>query len=115
MSASISCPVGAQGQIGGCARFLRCPVNATANVRGKHKVLSEMGNVLEENYFVIERDVIEENQVLMQLPHIANVGHDRQAKLLCHQAHREKFAHAREPGAIGLDEMRPSVLEEVLE
>ena len=58
----------------------------------------EMRDVFEKHHFMIESDVIEEHQVLMQLPHIADVGHDRQAKLLGHQADGEKLADTSRAG-----------------
>jgi len=78
-------------------------------------VFFEMRNVLEEDNFMIERDVIEEHQMLMQLAHVANMWHDRNAKLFGHQADGEKFAYAREASAIRLDEIHASVAKEVLE
>ena len=74
-----------------------------------------MRDVFEKNRFMIESDVIEEHQVLMYLPHIADVGHDGQTNLLCHQADGEKLADTAEPGAIRLDEMDSSVVQKVFE
>src|SRR6202011_4801821 len=102
-----------QMHVGGCAWFLRCFVEAAVYFCGKDKVILEMWDVLEEDRVVIERDVIEEHQMLMQLAHVAYVGHDRQSEFLRHQAYGEKLAHASKPGAIGLDEVQASVVEEV--
>src|SRR5580698_9399696 len=113
--ASSGVPASGQNHIRRCARLLGSFVETAAHIRRKDKVLLEMRNVLEENSFVVECDVIEDHEVLMQLPHIAHVRHDRQAKFLCHQTDREKLAHARKPGAIGLNEMHPSIVEEILE
>jgi hypothetical protein len=106
---------GVQDDVRGCARFLGCFVEATANLCGESKVIFEMRDVFEKNCLMIESDVIEEHQVLMYLPHVADVGHDWQTDLLCHQADGEKLADASEPGAIRLDEMYSSIVEKVLE
>ena len=47
--------------------------------------------------FMIESDVVEEHQMLMQLPHVADVGHDWQTNLLGHQADGKKLADTAEP------------------
>ena len=75
----------------------------------------KMRDVFQEHYLVAKRNVIEEYEMLVQLAHVANVRNDRQAKLLGHQTDSEKLAHTREPGAIRLDEMHATVVEEVLE
>ena len=75
----------------------------------------EMRNVLEEDYLVIECDVIEQNKMLMQLPHVPNVRNDRQAILVCHQADGDELANACQPCAIGLNKMHASVVEEGFE
>ena len=104
-----------QDHVRGCARLLRCFVEATAHLCGENEVIFEMRDVFEKDCFMIESDVIEEHQVLMYLPHVADVGHDWQTNLLGHQADGEKLADTSEPGAIRLDEMYSSVVEKVLE
>lgn len=54
-----------QDHVRGCARLLRCFVEATANLCGENKVIFEMRDVFEKDCFMIESDVIEEHQVLM--------------------------------------------------
>ena len=78
-------------------------------------MLLQMRDVFQKDDFVVERDVVEEDEVLVQLPHVAYVGNDRQAKLLGHQTHGEKFAHPRKARAVRLNEMHACVMEEVLE
>ena len=45
-----------------------------------HKMLAQVRNMFEKNHFVPERDVIEQNQMLVQLPHVTDVRHDRHAE-----------------------------------
>jgi hypothetical protein len=73
-----------------------------------------MRDVFEKYDLVAEGNVIEEHEMLVQLAHVANVRNHRQTKLLCHQADGEKFAYASEPGAIRLNEMHTTVMEEIL-
>jgi hypothetical protein len=49
----------------GRARLLRRFVEATADLGRENKLIFEMWNVFEKDYFMIESDVIEENEVLM--------------------------------------------------
>src|SRR5271169_5444697 len=53
--------------------------------------------------------------MLVQLPHVSNVGNNGQAKLLCHETDGKKLAHPGQPSAVRLNEMHSSVLKEVLE
>ena len=43
-------------------------------------MLAQMRDVLQEDDFVPQRDVIEEHEMLMNLSHIADVGHDWHAE-----------------------------------
>jgi len=52
-------------------------------------VLLQMRDVFQKDDFVVERNVVEEHQMLVQLPHVAYVGNDRQATTSCHQTHGE--------------------------
>jgi hypothetical protein len=65
-----------------------------------HKVLAQMRDVFEKDNLVADRDTIEQNQMLMQLPHIADMRHDRNAKLAAEQAHNQKLAHPGHPQRI---------------
>ncbi len=69
-------------------------VETTGHARGKDEVVRKMRDMFEENDFVVERNVVEEHEVLVDLPYVANVRHDRQTKFLRQQADSEKFAHA---------------------
>ena len=60
--------------------------------------------MFEKNNFVAECDVVEQNKVLMQLSHVANVRHNGNVKLARKQANGEKFAHARHSHGVHLNE-----------
>ena len=60
--------------------------------------------MLEEFSLKSEANVVEKNQVLMHLAHVANVRHDWQVKDLGEEAYSEELADARNSGAIDLDE-----------
>jgi len=49
-------------------------------------MLSQMRDVLEKDNFMPERYVIEQNEMLMKLPHIPNMGYHRDIKLPAEQA-----------------------------
>src|SRR5580658_7605186 len=78
-------------------------------------MLLEMRDVFQKHHFVVERDVVKEHKMLVQLPHVAYVGNDWQAKFPGHQTHGEKFAHAGKARAVRLNEMHACVMKEVLE
>src|SRR6266478_4025562 len=60
-------------------------------------------------------NVVEQGEVLMQLPHVPDMGRHRAAKLLRKNADREKLAHSRQSGAVGLDVVKCFGLQEILE
>src|ERR1700744_2826255 len=80
-----------------------------------HEVLTKVRNVLEECHFVIERNMVEEHQVLMHLSHVTDVRNHGPIEDLCHEAHSKKFTDARNPGAVDLNEGESHCFEEVLE
>lgn len=61
------------------------------------------------------RNVIEQNQVLVDLAHIANMWHYRQPKLPRHQADRKELRDSCNAGAIYLYKMNCACLHEILE
>ena len=50
------------------------------HLRREEKVSPQVRNVLEKDNLIAERDVQEQREVLMDLPHIAHVRHDGQAE-----------------------------------
>jgi len=79
-----------------------------------HEVFTQMRNVFEEDNFVPQRDMIKQDQVLMQLAHIANVGNDRHPKLPAQQTHGNEFTHARHTHRVHLNETRATRLQIIL-
>jgi hypothetical protein len=67
-----------------------------------HKVFAQMGNVLEENGFVAEGDVVEQSKMLVKLPHVADVRYNGYVESAAKQTDGEEFAHSRNPHGIGL-------------
>jgi hypothetical protein len=95
--------------------MLRRFIKAVLDLSWKEKVLLEMRDVFKEVGFMVERNVIEEHEMLVQLTHVANVGYEGQAEFPCHHADRQKFAYTRKPGAVCLHEVHRSILHKVLE
>ena len=71
--------------------------------------------MLQKNDLMIERYSVEQHEMLMQLPHIADVRHDRDAKFSAEQTDRQELTDARHPDRIHLDETRATGLEVILE
>jgi len=72
-------------------------------------------NIFKKYFIKPKRYVVEEHQVLMDLPHIANVRHDDQAKLSRQYAHGNEFAYAANTNTIDLNKARGTCLHEILE
>ena len=65
-----------------------------AQIDGMNEVRAEMRNVFQKLFRMANGNAIEENEVLMNLPHVTYVRNDRHAKLLCQQAHCDEFTDA---------------------
>ena len=76
---------------------------------------AQMRDVFQENRFVTQRDMIKQDQVLMDLPHIANMRHHRNTVFPRQQADCNELADATEPHTIGLQESRRVRLQIILE
>lgn len=55
------------------------------------EVRLQVRDALEEGRLVSQGNMVEKNQMLMNLSHLAHVRNDSQAELLRQQAHRKKF------------------------
>src|ERR1700690_35817 len=97
------------------ARRLRRDVNSPFNPRRMHEMFAHMRNTFEEQRFMPDRNVIEEHEMLMNLPHVSDVRHHRQPEFPRQQAHCNKLRNSREPRAIRLHEMQRASLHVVLE
>ena len=78
-------------------------------------MLLQMRDVFQEQSFVAQGDVVEQNQVLMDLPHVANVRYHREAKFASEQADRDKFRNSGKACAIRLNDMYCAGLHEIVE
>ena len=75
----------------------------------------QMWNVFEKYYFVTQRDAIEEHEMLMQLAHIPNMRHDRNAKFTAQQAHGKELAYSCDSRRVHLDKRSTLCLKIILE
>jgi hypothetical protein len=64
---------------------------------------------------VSQRNVIEQNEVLMHLPHVPYVRNYRKRELLRKEADGEKLADARQPGTVRLYVVKGRRMHRVLE
>jgi len=60
---------------------------------------AQMGNVLEEQTLVVQRYMIEQHQMLVDLAHVANVGYHSKSELLGQDGHSQVFADSRQSRA----------------
>ena len=78
-------------------------------------MFSQMRNMLKKDNLMTERDVIEQNEVLVKLPHIPNVRNHRDAKFPAQQADGNEFAHPGNSHRVHLDESGARGLQVILE
>jgi|SRR5579862_2084150 len=74
-----------------------------------------MWDVFKKDYFMANRDVVDQHKVLMDLSHVPNVGDDRNFVSARQQTDSQEFADSAETCAIGLQKANASCLEVVLE
>jgi hypothetical protein len=75
----------------------------------------QVRDAFEKQQFVSHGNAVEQDQVLVDLAHIADMRNYRQSKLSRQQANRKKLRNAGDSGAINLYKMRGACLHEVLE
>ena len=63
-------PAPGQVQVTGCTWFLWGLVTAVRNRRRENEVTAQVRNVLQEGELMPQRNVIEQDEVLMHLPHV---------------------------------------------
>ena len=80
-----------------------------------NEMAGQMWDVFEEQRLVTECNVIEQHEVLMQLPHIAHVRYNRQPHCPRKKAYCEELRYSREPGAVCLHIMNSTGLQEIFE
>ena len=67
-------------------------------------MFAQVWDVLKENYFVPDGNVVGQNQMLRQLPHVADMRHDRHAEFPAEQTHGDEFTGARHTHGVHLNE-----------
>ena len=75
----------------------------------------QMRDALEKYSFVSHGDVIEQNQMLVNLSHVADVRNDSQAEFSRQKADREELRNSSNPRAVHLHDMNGFRLHEILE
>ena len=70
-----------------------------------------MRDVLEEDGFVVEGDVIEQHEVLVDLAHVANMRDHGNSEFFCKKADNQKLAHSGHTQGIDLADGHRSGLE----
>src|ERR1700691_2414190 len=80
-----------------------------------HEVPAQAGNVLKEDDRMAKRHVIEQDQVLVNLPHISHMRHHRHLVSPRQQADREELSNAGQPRAIRLRKVHGATYHEVAE
>ena len=74
----------------------------------------EMRDALEEYCFVSHGNVIEQNQMLVNLPHVTDVRNHAQSEFSRQQAHCEELGYPGHPRTVYLHDLRRLRLHEVL-
>ena len=69
-----------------------------------------MRNALEEQSLVVQRDVVEQHEVPMQLAEVADVGYDGDTEMLCQQAYGQEFADATDTQCVDLADLDSACL-----
>lgn len=62
-----------------------------------------MGDVFKKDFLQAECDMIDQHQVLVNLPHVAHMRHDFQPELSCQQTHGQEFTDAANARAVNLE------------
>ena len=69
-------------------------IHATRNGARMHEMFLQMWNVFQKNDVVAHRHMIKQHEMLVQLPHVSDMRHDRHTGFTAQQAYRDKFADA---------------------
>ena len=62
------------GEVRTNAWFLRCHIISSGEASRMNKTISQMRDMLKEDFLVTQSDVIDQDQVLMDLPHVTYMG-----------------------------------------
>src|SRR5579883_814767 len=96
-------------------RFLRGLVDPVGHGCRMAEVLTQMRDMFEKESFMPHGNVVEQDQVLMDLPHIADMRHHRETVFTGKQAGGDELRYAGKPGAVGLHKMDGFGFDKVLE
>ena len=77
-------------------------------------MLAQMGNVLEDQTLVIQREMIEKYQMLVDLAHVANMWHHPEAEFLGQDGHSQVFTDSRQTGTVSLHDSHRGGLKKIL-
>ena len=75
-----------------------------------NEVVSKMRDMFQKNRLVVQCNVVEQNQVLVKLPHVADMRYDRYTKLSAHHTHRNELTYPRNTCGVNLNEARTTCL-----
>ena len=81
---------------------MRGPIDAPFHGCRVDKMAPQVWDILQKYLVQTDADMVEQYQVLMNLPHIPNMGNDRNPEFLRQQAHRKKLADSGDPDGIHL-------------
>src|SRR5207248_11743412 len=70
-------------QVGGATWVLGRNIHSVLDLCRINKILTQVGNTLEKQGLMPDRNVIEQHEVLMDLAHITHVGHNWQPEFPC--------------------------------
>lgn len=79
------------------------------------KVRPQVWDIFKKEFGDIQANMIEEHEMLMDLPHITDVGSHGEIVVLGKETNRQKFADAANAYAIDLDKVHGLELEVILE
>jgi hypothetical protein len=101
--------------IAGAPRLLRRSINPPLNARGLSEVPAQMRNMFKKQYVMPKSYMVKQHKVLVYLPHIADVRHNRKPVLSREQTHSDELGDSRQSRAVRLYEIDCPRLNEVLE
>lgn len=102
-------------QVAAGADFLWGAIHACFDAHGMDEVVAQVRDVFQKDGWQIQTNVVEQDEVLMQLSHVADMGHDRDAELLAQQTHGDELTNPSDAHGIDLDESSALGLEVVFE
>src|SRR5207253_6715424 len=87
-------------QVRGATWDLGRNIHSVLNLCRINEILMQVGNTLEKQGLMPDRNVIEQHEVLMDLAHTTHVGHNWQPEFPSKQADSKKLCNLGLPGTI---------------